>query len=57
MIATIEWLGNLEFREPWLRTFALHPGKTSVAFNDRIDIPLRPFPGVMGVAPDTEEML
>jgi acetamidase/formamidase len=26
-------------------------------FNDKIKIPLKPFPGIMGVAPDTEEML
>jgi len=30
--------------------------KTSM-FNDKVKIPLRPFPGIMGVAPDTEEML
>ena len=30
--------------------------KTSM-FNDKIKIPLKPFPGIMGVAPDTEEML
>ena len=26
-------------------------------FNDKIKLPLNPFPGIMGVAPDTEEML
>ena len=30
--------------------------KTSM-FNDKVKIPLKPFPGIMGVAPDTEEML
>ena len=46
-----------EFTEPYLRTYK--PGKdvNSVKFNDKISIPLKPFPGVMGVAPDTDEML
>lgn len=46
-----------DFQEPYLKTFELGPGKKTVAFNERINIPLRPFPGVMGVAPDTDEML
>ena len=46
-----------EFAEPYLRTFDIPAGATEVAFNDRIRIPLRPFPGVMGVAPETDEML
>lgn len=46
-----------EFTEPYLKTFAIEPGATEVAFNDRIRIPLAPFPGVMGVAPATEELL
>lgn len=46
-----------DFPEPYLRTYPLEPGATHVAFNDRIQVPLRPFPGVMGVAPATEEML
>jgi acetamidase/formamidase len=46
-----------EFTEPYLKTFAIAPGATEVAFNDRITITLRPFPGVMGVAPPTDSML
>ena len=46
-----------EYTEPYLQTYALGAGKQSVAFNDNINLPLRPFPGVMGVAPDTDEML
>lgn len=46
-----------EFSDPYLRTFQLGKSVKSIKFSDKIDIPLRPFPGVMGVAPDTEEML
>ncbi len=46
-----------EFTEPYLKTFAIAPGATEVAFTERITIPLRPFPGVMGVAPATDSML
>lgn len=41
----------------YIRVYELSPGQESIAFNDKINIPLRPFPGVMGVAPPTEEML
>ncbi|UCD23840.1 MAG: acetamidase/formamidase family protein [Gemmatimonadota bacterium] len=46
-----------EFTEPYLRTFQLAVGATEVEFNDRIRIPIEPFPGVMGVAPPTDSML
>ena len=46
-----------EFQDAWLRTFKLGADTTHVQFNDRTRIPVRPFPGVMGVAPATEEML
>lgn len=46
-----------EFTEPWIRGFDMEPGATEVAFNDRVTLPLAPFAGVMGVAPDTDEML
>jgi acetamidase/formamidase len=46
-----------EFNEPALRLWELGPDRSSVAFSDRVHIPLRPFAGVMGVAPDTDEML
>lgn len=44
-----------EFTEPYLQTFTFENGTTR--FNDEITLPLRPFPGVMGVAPATGEML
>ena len=46
-----------EFTEPWLRTFELGPQATHVQFNSKIRIPVKPFPGVLGVAPATSEML
>lgn len=46
-----------EFTDPHLKTFELGPGTNSVAFNDSINIPLEPFPGVMGVAPKTDSLL
>lgn len=46
-----------EFTEPYLKTFTFEDGATVAQFSDGIEIPLKPFPGVMGVAPDTDEML
>ncbi len=46
-----------EFTEPWIRSFDMGPGASEARFNDRITIPLSPFPGVLGVAPATDEML
>ena len=46
-----------EITGPWIRGFPMEPGATEVAFNDDITIPLAPFAGVMGVAPDTDSML
>ncbi len=43
------------FAEPWLRIFRIE--NDSARFNDRITVPIRPFPGVMGVAPPTDSML
>ena len=40
-----------------LRTFSLNNDQGYVDFSDNVRIPLRPFAGVMGVAPDTDEML
>lgn len=40
-----------------LKTFALDKRNGVVEFADGIRIPLKPFAGVMGVAPDTDEML
>ncbi len=45
------------FAEPWLRTFRIAKGATSVTFAPGIEIPLAPFAGVIGVAPATAEML
>jgi acetamidase/formamidase len=46
-----------EFNEPVLQTFTLDKEKNEVEFAKGIRIPLKPFAGVMGVAPDTDEML
>ncbi len=46
-----------EFNEPVLQTFKLDKEKNEVEFAKGIRIPLKPFAGVMGVAPDTDEML
>ena len=46
-----------EFERPYLKTFRFREGAADATFSDRIRIPLRPFAGVMGVAPRTDEML
>jgi len=46
-----------EFTEPYLKTFSISPGAGEVELREGVRIPLRPFPGVMGVAPDTDEKL
>ena len=45
-----------EFTDPYIRIFEFEPGQTEVDYVYGITIPFRPFPGVMGVAPDTEEL-
>jgi acetamidase/formamidase len=50
------FLGD-DFEETWLRTFRIAKGATSVAFAPGIEIPLRPFAGVIGVAPATDARL
>jgi len=40
-----------------MKTFVLDKAKNAVDFAKGIRVPLRPFAGVMGVAPDTDEML
>ncbi len=50
------WLAE-DFPDPYIRTFRFAEGATEVEFSDGITLPLSPFPGVMGVAPETEEML
>ena len=46
-----------EFTEPYLKLFELGPDAEYADFGNGIRIPLAPFAGVMGVAPDTDEML
>ncbi len=46
-----------EFNESVFKTFPLDKANNVLQFTDEIRIPLRPFAGVMGVAPDTDEML
>lgn len=46
-----------DFPDPYLKTYRFEPGDSTARFNDRITVPLRPFPGVVGVAPDTDSML
>jgi len=46
-----------EIDGPYLRTFKLGRDTKEIRFTDKISIPLNPFPGVMGVAPDTDERL
>ncbi len=46
-----------DFPDPYIRTYTFDSTSKSVAFNDKIRIPLRPFPGVMGVAPATKDSL
>ena len=46
-----------EFPDPAIKTFRFEPGDQTARFSEEISIPLNPFPGVMGVAPETEEML
>jgi acetamidase/formamidase len=40
-----------EFPDPWLRIARIDPERGVVRFSDRISLPLRPFPGTIGVAP------
>jgi len=46
-----------EFTEPWLKTYKLGKSAKNLSFRLDINIPFKPFPGVMGVAPATDEML
>ena len=45
------------FPNPKLNIHEIDVVNKTTMFNDKIKIPLNPFPGIMGVAPDTEEML
>jgi acetamidase/formamidase len=41
-----------EFPDPWLRISTIDPADGIVRFSDRVGVPLRPFPGTIGVAPE-----
>lgn len=46
-----------EFTEPWLRTYEFDKKDKVVKFNEQIELPMKPFAGVLGVAPDTDSLL
>ncbi len=46
-----------QFPDYSLKTFDIDSNATTVTFNERVKIPLKPFPGVMGVAPATDSLL
>ena len=45
------------FPNPKLNIHEIDVVNKTTMFNEKIKIPLKPFPGIMGVAPNTEEML
>lgn len=46
-----------DFKEPYLKTYTFNTDDKKVKFNDQIQVPVRPFAGVLGVAPDTDSLL
>lgn len=46
-----------EFTEPYLKTFQFSEKSRYAALTSKIAVPLKPFPGIMGVAPDSTELL
>jgi len=46
-----------EFTEPWLKTYEIEKDDKTIQFSENIEIPIKPFAGVLGVAPATDEML
>ena len=58
-MAHLPQLGLLagEFEASAVRTFELNKATNSVRFKPGIEVPLKPFPGIMGVAPSTTEAL
>ena len=40
-----------EFTEPWLRISQIDPAAGTIRFSEQVSLPLRPFPGTIGVAP------
>lgn len=57
--AIVPGLGFLQerFKEPYLQHFKIDKKTKTADFGNGIEIPLKPFPGVMGVAPATAEKL
>ena len=41
------------FPDPWLKSWALTPGRATATFADGVEVPLAPFPGTIGLAPST----
>jgi len=50
------WLAD-EFDQAYLKTFEIAADASEIRFSDGVTLQLAPFPGVMGVAPDTDELL
>ena len=48
---------KLENTEPFFKTFELDKRANMIHFSEGIDIPIKPFAGVMGVAPNTDSLL
>lgn len=46
-----------EFTTPHIKTFSLDSNDTHVQFSENIQIPVKPFAGVLGVAPPTDSLL
>ena len=46
-----------DFTEPFLKTYQFNEGDRFIQFNDRIKLPVKPFAGVLGVAPNTDSLL
>lgn len=44
-----------QFTEPYIKTFDINSDQ--ISFNDKIKVPVKPFAGVLGVAPDTDSLL
>ena len=46
-----------DFTEPYLKTYKFNKDDKTVKFNEQINLPVKPFAGVLGVAPDTDSLL
>lgn len=45
------------YTDPYLKTFSIDSIEKVIHFSEKIKIPVKPFPGVMGVAPATDSLL